>query len=502
VMLIRDQLYPAGSNAPLHLLIGLLNPYAFLAAANDSGLGGNRDTPLAQYLCQANHAEDLGTAEAPFQRVCESAIQSLQPYCECKWGPATTWDQERAPITRFTGTYRLPLRADLPHCDAWGAVGEYLQDMTLHPAILQHEFPEFDKPGLDWTFPPFAILLLDGMAAENIFAQGQMTASGMFHLGMRFGRMLCAYQTCLSITDGDFKNLPTLVQWCQLDLLDGLREVRYRFSASADINLPTEPLRLRPVEGANVSIKSLLAEIEWVTDQFIGKTYPVHQQMFRMGLNAHVLFDDYFGTGASAQQVRELHSSMVEASKQLLLSTIDWLFDTGPDPAWQADGRLLLKDEYGITVGDDAAAARDAATALPNAVHVDHFVQGLLPLLDLWLPLVFHRLRPIGAAGIDWSWLEQQIVGMRAAGFKFPGLTLWPSGELTTTPFDKIAKELPLPKINDPKTQVLVCRDEGVPVYTVMSWEQLRTGALQQDLVKDSEAPRTEAPKTDPQLNP
>ncbi len=481
VMLCQDEYYPNASEVPLWFLVGLLDPYVFLQAAADLVPGLKLETPLADFLLRGSHLADNSVTPAPFEAVCTPAAQHLDKWCEFDWDIFTSWDRERAPVARFVGAFEFPRRVTALHIDAWGDVGEYLEEMSLHPAILQHFMPHFDRPGFDWTTPPFAVALLDWMTTESIFLHGQITCEGVFHLGMRLGRSLCAYRTCEGVKDGDYKTLPNFLVWCNNDLMDAFREVTYRVHSTDDVKAP-EGMALAGPTHAREAVRSIERRIDWLLSEFITGKYPAHQELLRLGLNAHLFFDDYFAAGVSREQWQEITQGMIAASRRYLELCLGYVLEPGADEGKR--GRLVerFRTGYGIEITPDMTleAGKGLLGQVPDQRHIDRFVDTLLPMLDTFMPLVFHRLRPIRHETIDWDWLRDQIRHLRAGGAKRPGLILWPSGEIATSIFDRV--RAPLPQVNDLEREVLVCRNEGVEHFSVYTWEELAGGRLSREV--------------------
>ena len=341
--------------------------------------------------------------------------------------------------------------------------------MALHPEMRTKYLPYHKVP--DWNNPSIVLPILDWTATTPIFPNGRLTARGFFHLGLRVGRFRSTYQACLTVTNGDYKDIPHKFFWLQNDFIEASREITNRFLSTDDVE-KIAILRPHPPEEADEALACIDKYVNWLLNEFVTDSHRLHQQAFEFGMNSQVLFDNWCEMAPNERAT--LDSEFSKASKFHLRRLMEYAqLKNDGDPDKQEVLKICLLEDYGINTEDTEKQA-EQLESVSEDVHVKNFEPNLLPMLDQICLPVFHELLPLTLEGnVDWNWLKGEVEKKKKGG-RLAGVFIGSDGSVGTACFDSLTV---LPRTDDPE-KVLVCHDKGPGVYRYYSWEELEKGEL------------------------
>ena len=238
-----DTTFPERSMCPWGITVGYLNPYEFLPNAVETGAIAEPRGALAEYLLSKGRRNDLSDSYWPFDEISRVAKALLDKHCSLAWEGGSTWFEER----RIYHTLRN--RADPIHVESWGLLGEFIRDLTIHPA-MDNFAPEVSRRGLDWGHPYVALPIIDECAGcACIQPEEDIRCSTMFHFGAALGRLgyLCSYVK--NDAGAGYDSLIAPFMWAKIDLVAFLREIRER--RGENLNLPHHCLLFVPLTKHN-----------------------------------------------------------------------------------------------------------------------------------------------------------------------------------------------------------------------------------------------------------
>ncbi len=469
-MVSYDHIGDMRTGAAYLVMVGVVNPYAFLRPAEAAGFLDADDSPIAEFVLENG---DLSAAWDGVASEARPALDYLRSFGRARMETLSTWSSFRdLDRLRFNGL--TPDRHLTPvSLDFWGVLGDYVRDAVRHNERMANFMPGMAKPRVDWRSPYLGTLLLDDIAVEPVVDAGQWTFSTIFAFGLRLGRW-SAIEVNRNEGDAEKQRLMRAAAfWAEIDLVEMLHEVSLRYMSARDITEPPPPLRFsRHLDEAQMRA-DVGAFTAWFRRAFISPDDKFFQQAFVVGLRNFGVFDQQFDpTGAGpemADQRREAAEWALDWLKWSAVAATGELRDTA---ATQAGFREIFGDRIPLDEGKEAAFAVIEAMDERELIH--RLFRDIPHLMDLWHPQLAHDLAPQAAVDRDWDWFSDQIAAARSRGVKNPCIAIGAGGQIGVAhiPEDRMA-----PKVPDPATHVLlVLNQSGFEVTLVVTWHSLRTG--------------------------
>ena len=469
-MLWEDAMHPEVTTCPLVMTIGVVNPFSFLPTAIIAGTLSPDRTEIQSYLIDEDRHKELASAHDWATSIGVRAVAYLKHWVRPTWEGMSTWRALRI-ADRVAGPAHLLERRARPLAfDFFGVMGAYSRDMTARTALRTEFLPSTVRPGVDWRTPRLGAALLDGMTLPEVVPMGQWTFGALFELGLRLGRFRTIVEAFrLADAKGQHK-LAARLFWAEADLWEPLHALRDRFGCTEDIERPPPSVVL----GGYTAEREVGAEVDelanWISEHFIsGRTELT--MAFSLGFESHAVYDAAIDSNDDDGQ---LISKIATISRKLVLASIDHLFIGEAAPEDRAGLLQLLANRAGIDSADQLPNAdlEQKIAELPDTDLVAMLPDGIVPLVDCWLPQLWHRLVPARLTGLDWSWLRQQVAALRAQGISHPGIMLYPNAEVATVDFS--SNGLTLPVVSTAETHVLVSvHTSGAEVVVAVPWTEL-----------------------------
>ncbi len=364
----------------------------------------------------------------------------------------------------------LSTRAEPLLCEFWGALGDYVRQYILHPAVRTHKEAWLGRGMFDWRDPRVGIPLLQSFFRPEIFADGDVRCSDAFNLGVILGldRLLRANLKAAGAVTGGFYCRYLWNFWTLRAVVD---EVALLASAAKNVDGPTGPIRLHENPNADDEADWLVL-YNWLADEFLQES-ELHVRIMNLGISAAFAFDEALGEAMRPEDIRTVldeHADELRGATELALSLCEQLEAEGG--MWEAPERryVALRAALGVpaiqSTGVSAIEASALARAWPKTLEV----------LDMLTDSVFHEHADPAPAAVDWAWLKQGVDEMRSDGVSNPGVHLLPNGQITTGSVDPEGMQVPL-VLDNPEEEVLFCdRSLGFARIVKTTWKSLQEG--------------------------
>lgn len=466
-----DSSFPKFSMCPWGLTVGYLNPYAIFADAVETGVIKHPSSSVARYLL-GREGKDLVSNHSVVPELDAVVKSFVEHVCAPAWEGSSTWFKERA----IFGT--LKHRAIPVFIDAWGAIGDYLREITVHPAMRERFAPEISKPGLDWSSPLVSIPLLDELAGYTVLAGPEFQCSTMFRFGVALGR-LCSF--CFTLKDQpESEPFQASFFWGVLDLIPFLREMRERWKGAKNDGVPPPTLIFRDPERAFEMVPEIKALAKWIDLEFLGPEHGIHRQFFALGLRAYFLLDSVFPN--DSPEAEETRTLAAQFSRDFISHEITDLASE-PDTPYKDNflslvGRAYLQDPC-VSCADCLAEI----SSLSDEGLLGGFPDALLKIADSCVYAVCRPGAGLNVDTCDWDWIKSQIQELSRQARGVPVVTVQVDGTVGTDLLPTGDVHVPDVKNLDERVVLFLRLGGDINVLEAVSWDDLRSGKPWEGLI-------------------
>jgi len=365
------------------------------------------------------------------------------------------------------------------YVDSWGIIGEYLRQMTVHPAMRTRFAREISKSALDWTDPMLAIPLLDELAGVSALAGGDFRCSTMFWLGLSLGQL---GSCCLSLKEcPDSAQLHASLLWAEIELIKYLRELRERWGSVARPSKALPVFVLRGPEKAAQMLPEIDSLATWIVNDFLGPDHLVHRQFFSLGFESLPLVHPQFGGSSTAGT--KARTRATDFSRTFIADQLDCFLEEGASPDFQRQFLAMFAQLYLGLPSISLDVCRKQLRTLDDEDFLRDFPDNLLQLADYSVYAVFHETSGLNLRQCDWEWIKRQILKLRRQATGIPAVVVRVDGTVGT---QLLPQNDPLiPDIGEDENRVVLLVQFGgdANLVEVVTWEQLRSGEPWKDLL-------------------
>jgi len=461
----------AFSYCPWMILVGVLNPYAFLSHSLETA-ASRTDTDVFKFFADPTRGYLETSLDSSIGRVVERADRYLSESFNPVLEGFLDWSTARTQI-RSLG---FPIRMEF-----WGVLGEFAREYVLHEGVRDTQMTTLRRTKLDWRTPIVGLSVLTELTKERPFLQGIARPSDCFKFGVLIGNVMLAYS---NIDDSDSHNVnwDILIEWLESELVIAVTEVVMMYHAAADLSSPPPLLLIGGGHSAERKLHSVEEFIAWFVKDFIGRQEVIARQLFASGIEASSLFDPVLREWLTPEQEHELRDRMTTMLQMVATSCILRFRDLGDPRSLSISGRgriKILQRTLGLARMDLRRLRVD--TLMSRLQQADFgtlvdYVEGiLLPLADELIDPVFHRLHSVQPVAVDWEYLRQGIERAPTGPNQIAAVILEPDGTLTTGVVD-----VPfMMTLDDPEREVFFMnRGLGFAVVRKTDWDSLYAGDL------------------------
>lgn len=453
------------------LLIGLINPYAFLPFAQSLGVIDASQSPFGEYFL--DKSDDISVFYSN-QEVIKKALMFLDKFFRVSLEGFSNWSDERLKYhTYFMRDRALTLKVEL-----WGALGDFSREIIVHPGFNKHILSGISGSILGCENPLIAIPLINEIAGSRKIDGRGFTCGMMFELGIFLGSLGSVYYTAMECEEKRRKNLYALITWKIVEITPFLQEFRSQYSASKELNVPPPPLKSRPYDNFEEALESVQSLVDWIVKDFLGEQREIHLQCFVIGLTIYPLMDEYFLCNLSETKKASITKEIIDSSRQLIEWITDQCLSNYTSTEYIQNILETLATEYFNC--QVTSITKDSISSLVDNIadntHYDLYYDVLINLLDKLVIPINYRIPPSHNLSeynyLDWFHIREEMLRLHERGLKFPALIVNHRGEINIVDISEEIYSSPL-KIDFKHQFVFVTSSKGMSMALVRNWDEI-----------------------------
>ncbi|MDJ0597786.1 MAG: hypothetical protein QNJ37_02930 [Crocosphaera sp.] len=458
------------------LMIGLINPYAFLPFAQSLGVIDASQSPFGQYFLDN---EDYLSSPCFNEKIVEKGLIFLEKFFRVDIEGFSTWTEERLQPHKVINPMCLMYHRALPlKVELWGALGDFSRELIVHPGFNKHILSGISGSVFGCENPLIAIPLIDEIAGIRKIDGRGFTCSMMFELGVLLGALGSFYYTAMECEENNLRNLPASITWKILEITPFLQEFMGQYGASQELNVPPPPLKSRPYNNFEEALESVQSLVDWIIKDFLGERREIHLECFVIGLTIYPLMDEYFWCHLSEAKKASITKEIIESSTKLIKWITKQCLSNYTSTEYIQNILETLANKYFNC--EVISITKDSVSSLVNKIsdnkHCDLCYDVLMDLLDQLIIPINYRTSPSHTLSeynyLDWYFLREEILRLYERGFEFPALIVNNRGEINIVDISEEIYSSPL-KIDFRHQFVFVTSSNGIDMALVRNWDEI-----------------------------
>ncbi len=458
------------------LMIGLINPYAFLPFAQSLGAIDASQSPFGQYFLEN---ADYLSSPCFNEKVIEKGLIFLKKFFRVDIEGFSTWTDERLEPHEVINPMCLMYHRALPlKVELWGALGDFSRELIVHPGFNKHILSGISGRISGCEDPFIAIPLIDEIAGIRKIDGRGFTCGMMFELGVLLGSLGSFYYTAMECEENNLRNLPASITWKILEITPFLQEFMGQYGASKELNVLPPPLKSRPYDNFEEALESVQSLVDWIVKDFLGEQREIHLECFVIGREIHPLMDEYLFCDISETKKASITKEIIDSSTGLIKWITNQCLSNYTSTEYVHDILKSLANNYFNC--ELTTITKDSLPSLVDNIsdkkHCNLYYEVLMNLLDKLIIPINYRISPSRNLSdynyLDWFHIREEMLRLRERGLEFPALMVNHRGEINIADISEENYSSPL-KIDFRHQFVFVTSFNGMNMTLVRNWDEI-----------------------------
>jgi hypothetical protein len=446
------------------LTIYLLNPFSFLTSDTAASFVAQKNSPLLTYLKQ--HSNDFA-GPGSLLTIAAKAREYLGHFFEVEWDRSSNWSMDIN--DEIFCSQRLPLNHN-----SWGAIGEFIRDSYLHPAVRKHYLLSEELSGNGYLQSFVSFQLLTQITGTHLFKKGEFHHADVFAFGMQVRRYAALCYNILNSPDLRDELAEADLFWQGLALLTSFKEAMVRIY---DLKITIPPNAVFAISGTKETVpkdqvQRLEAFVEWFGEAFLGMN-KTHRRLLRIGF-AHAL---YFSIHRETLDENELNQAEKDLSSEVKNFIVSIVQSSNKNKRPLSDAtKTILNDDFGLPASTYNAISVSVEQN-DNNFYAKRFSE-FLKMLRYEIGEVYHAVEAWHVPeSMDWTWFIETAETRFREGKRFTVLELTSNGMVQLGQLNP--EERYLGELKSAEHVFFKFNQAGIATILSTTWSDLKSGKLQ-----------------------